>query len=54
MCNKSFKIKDIFADHWDACIDLEHPIRSAVLKNVDKIIKCGDPSMGHAMKNNLK
>lgn len=54
MCNKSFKIKDIFADHWDAFIDLEHPIRSAVLKNVDKIIKCGDPSMGHAMKNNLK
>ncbi len=49
MSNKSFKIKDIFADHWDAFLDLGYPIRPAVLKNVDKIIKCGDPSMGHAI-----
>jgi hypothetical protein len=47
--DKSFKIKDIFADNWDAFLELGHPIRPAVLKNVDKIIKCGDPSMGHAI-----
>lgn len=49
MSNRSFKIKEIFADHWDAFLELGHPIRSAVFKNVDKIIKCGDPSMGHAI-----
>ena len=49
MSNKSFKIKDIFADHWDAFVAAGYPIRSAVFKNVDKIIKCGDPSMGHAL-----
>ena len=49
MPNISFKIKDIFADHWDAFLDEGYPIRPAVLKNVDKIIKCSDPSMGHAL-----
>lgn len=49
MSNKSFKIKDIFADHWDAFVAQGYPIRSAVLENVDKVIKCGDPSMGHAL-----
>ena len=49
MSDKSFKIKDIFVDHWDPFVAEGHPIRSAVLKNVDKVIKCGDPSMGHAI-----
>jgi len=47
--SKTFKIKDIFADHWDAFLMKGYPIRPAVLKNVDKIIKCGEPSMGHAI-----
>ena len=47
--NKTFKIKDIFTDHWDAFLEEGYPIRSAVLKDVEKIIKCGDPSMGHAL-----
>lgn len=46
---KSFKIKDIFADHWDAFLKEGYPIRPAVLNNVEKIILCGDPSMGHAL-----
>lgn len=45
----SFKIKDIFADHWDAFLDQGYPVRPAVLKNVQKIIFCGEPSMGHAL-----
>jgi hypothetical protein len=49
MSNKSIKIKDIFKDHWDNFLLEDYPIRSAVLKNVDKIIKCGEPSMGHAI-----
>jgi hypothetical protein len=49
MSNKSFKIKHIFADHWDAFVLKGYPIRSAVLQNVKKVIKCGDPSMGHAL-----
>ena len=46
---KSFKIKDIFADHWEAFLQEGYPIRTAVLKNVEKIILCGEPSMGHAI-----
>lgn len=49
MNNKSIKIKDIFADHWEAFLLEGYPIRPAILKNVDKIISCGDPSMGHAL-----
>lgn len=49
MSNKTFKIKDIFADHWDAFVAEGYPIRSAVLENVAKVINCGDPSMGHAL-----
>ena len=39
MSNKSIKIKDIFKDHWDAFLLEGDLIRSAVLKNVDKIIE---------------
>lgn len=49
MSSQSFKIKDIFADHWDAFVAQGYPIRSVVHKNVDKIINCGDPSKGYAL-----
>lgn len=49
MSSFSIKIKDIFSDHWDAFVLEGYPLRSAVLKNVDKVIKCGDPSMGYAL-----
>lgn len=49
MSSKSFKIKDIFADHWAAFLEQGYPIRPVVLSNVDRIIKCGDPSKGHAL-----
>ena len=49
MSNISIKIKDIFKDHWDNFLLEDYSIRSSVLKNVDKIIKCGEPSMGHAI-----
>ena len=39
MSNKTFKIKDIFAYHWDALLLEGYPIQSAVLKNVDKMQK---------------
>lgn len=41
MASKTFKIKDIFKDYWDAFVAQGYPIRSAVLKNIDKIIRCG-------------
>lgn len=44
-----FKIKDIFDDHWDDFVALGHPIRPAIFNNVSKILKCGHPSMGHAL-----
>ncbi|MBC7961113.1 MAG: transposase [Vallitaleaceae bacterium] len=49
MSSKSFKIKDIFVDRWDDFVALGHPIRPDVLNNVNRIIHCGDPSMGHAL-----
>lgn len=49
MSDKTFKIKDIFENNWDNFLLEGYPIRSSVLKNVDKIIKCGDPSLGHAL-----
>jgi hypothetical protein len=49
MSTKSFKIKDIFADHWDAFVSEGYPIRSVVFKNVNKIISCGNPSLGYSL-----
>lgn len=49
MSNQSFKIKDIFSDNWDAFLKKGYPIRQVVLDNVQKIINCGDPSLGHAL-----
>jgi len=49
MNSSSFKIKDIFLDHWDSFVAQGYPIRPSVLINVDKIMKCGEPSMGHAI-----
>ena len=49
MSGNSFKIKDIFNDHWDSFVAQGYPIRPAVHKNVEKIINCGESSMGHAL-----
>ena len=49
MSSNSFKIKDIFKDHWDTFVAQGYPIRPAVHKNVEKIINCGESSMGHAL-----
>jgi len=49
MIMQSFKIKDIFADNWDSFLKLGYTIRPAVLDNIQKIINCGDPSLGHAL-----
>lgn len=49
MSKSSVKIKDIFLDHWDSFVANGYPIRPTVLNNVDKIIRCGEPSMGHAI-----
>lgn len=49
MSIKSFKIKDIFSDHWDSFLNEGYPIRQAVLDNVTKIINCGNPALGHAL-----
>jgi len=49
MNSKSYKIKDIFSDHWEAFIAQGFPIRPVVLKNVEKIILCADRSMGYAL-----
>lgn len=49
MSSQSFKIKDIFAEHWDNFLKQGYLIRPVVLDNVAKIIHCGDPSLGHAL-----
>lgn len=49
MNSKSYKIKAVFADHWDAFIAQGLPIRPVVSKNVEKVILCGDRSMGYAL-----
>lgn len=38
----------IFKDHYEEMLYILHP-RQAVIKNVDKMINCGDPSFGGAM-----
>jgi hypothetical protein len=49
MVSHSYKIKDIFSDNWSDFLKLNLPIRPVVLDNVNKIIHCGDPKMGHAL-----
>jgi hypothetical protein len=49
MSGKTFKFKHIFSDHWEHFLSLGYPIRPAVISNVNKILMCGEPSMGHAI-----
>ena len=41
-------LQEIFKDHYEEMLYILHP-RQAVIKNVDKMINCGDPSFGGAM-----
>lgn len=49
MSRKSFTIKQILSDHWDSFLSLGYDLRPAIIKNVDKVIHCGDPSLGYAL-----
>lgn len=49
MSKQNVTIKQIFSDNWSDFLRLGLPIRPVVLDNVNKIITCGDPSMGHAV-----
>lgn len=49
MTSNAIKIKDVFKDHWSSFLLKGYTIRPAVLSNVDKIIMCGEPSMGYAI-----
>ena len=46
---KYFTIKVILFDHWDNFLALGYDLRAAITKNVEKVIHCGDPSLGHAI-----
>lgn len=41
-------LQDIFSDYYEEMIYTLHP-RQTVIKNVDKMLHCGDPSYGGAM-----
>ena len=49
MIKKHFTIKEILSDHWDDFLALGYNLRPAIIKNVEKAIHCGDPSVGHAV-----
>lgn len=44
-----FTIKQIFRDHWTAFILQFHKIRPVVIREVSRMLSCGDPSMGYAL-----
>lgn len=41
-------LQKIFKDHFEEMIYIQHP-RDSVIKNVEKMINCGDPSFGGAI-----
>ncbi len=41
-------LQEIFTDHYEEMLYILHP-RHAVITNVDKMINCGDPSLGGTM-----
>lgn len=47
--NRKITIKQIFIDNWHKFLALGFPIRAVVLKEVQRIMSCGDPSLGHAL-----
>lgn len=46
---KTFTIKQIFKDHWADFLSLGYELRPAIIKNVQKVIHCGDLSLGYAL-----
>lgn len=46
---QTFTIKQIFKDHWQSFLSLGYDLRPSILKNVQKVIHCGDPSLGYAL-----
>lgn len=59
MSRKFFTIKQVLSDHWDGFLALGYELRPAIDKNVQKVIHCGDPSLGYALYscsncNNIK
>lgn len=49
MSSNSFTIKQILSDHWNDFLDLGYQLRQSILDNVQKVIHCGDPSLGYAL-----
>lgn len=46
---QTFTIKQILKDHWDNFLALGYDLRPSIIKNVQKVIHCGDPSLGYAL-----
>lgn len=49
MTQISYSIKDILADHWDSFLSLDLNLRPVILKEVQKVIHCADPALGHTL-----
>lgn len=49
MSSNSYTIKEILSNHWDEFLSLGYNLRPSIIKNVEKVINCGDPSFGHAL-----
>jgi len=45
----TFTIKQILSDHWTHFLSLGFKLRPAIIKNVEKVIHCGDPALGYAL-----
>ena len=43
-----FTIQEILSDHWDSFVPSHPKIRSVVIKEVARVIGCGDPNNGRA------
>lgn len=46
---QSFIIPQILKDHWHNVLSLGLPITPVILKEIQKVIKCRDVSMGYAL-----
>lgn len=46
---QTFTIKQILKDHWHSFLSLGYDLRPSIIKNVQKVIHCGDPSLGYAL-----
>ena len=46
---QTFTIKQIIKDHCHSFLSLGYDLRPSILKNVQKLIRYGDPSFGYAL-----